>query len=104
MLRPLRYCATPGCDQLVPRGYCRAHGVRANHVARRWYYTARWLRLRRQVMTEQAYTCAKCAAVGLALEVDHVQPHNGDAALFWSRANLQALCTPCHTRKTRRGE
>ena len=27
---------------------------------------------------------------------DHIEPHRGDPVLFWSRANLQCLCKPCH--------
>jgi 5-methylcytosine-specific restriction endonuclease McrA len=33
-----------------------------------------------------------------------VQPHRGNAALFWSVANWQPLCDRCHGEKTRRGE
>ena len=32
--------------------------------------------------------------------VDHRRAHGGDEMLFWDRANWQALCTPCHNRKT----
>lgn len=28
--------------------------------------------------------------------VDHIVPHRGDLALFWSRSNWQPLCKPCH--------
>lgn len=95
----MQYCTQPGCSVLVPRGRCPQHaGVR------RWYYTIRWARLRQQVLMDQAYTCAHCGHVQLDMDIDHIRPHDNHPAWFWSRANLQALCKPCHTRKTRRGE
>ena len=33
-------------------------------------------------------------------DVDHIIPHRGDQKLFWDRNNWQALCKPCHDRKT----
>jgi 5-methylcytosine-specific restriction enzyme A len=103
MQKPLTYCAQPGCPVRVPRGYCPQHAVRVNADVRRWYCTARWSRLRQQVCVDQAYACAQCGQVCLDLDVDHVTPHQGHPGLFWSRANLQALCKPCHTRKTLKG-
>src|SRR5262245_12823912 len=101
----LQYCIHPGCSQIVSRGRCARHAVqeehaRDNYAIRRWYRTARWTRLRTRVLREQTYACAQCGQVQLALDVDHIQPHRGDARLFWDRTNLQALCSPCHTRKT----
>jgi len=101
----MRYCAQPGCSQLVPRGRCRTHALqqeqtRNNLDARRWYNTTRWYRLRARVLRECAYQCAGCDQVQLRLDVDHITPHRGNAGLFWSRENLQALCPVCHTRKT----
>jgi len=37
-----------------------------------------------------------------ATEVDHVEPHRGDHEKFWDPGNHQALCKPCHSRKTAR--
>ena len=35
---------------------------------------------------------------------DHVLPHRGDQGLMWDATNnWQALCTPCHARKTKAG-
>jgi 5-methylcytosine-specific restriction protein A len=110
MDRPLAYCTEPGCPTRVPRGRCEAHmppprqeADRDNVAVRRWYRTARWARLRQAVLVDAAYTCATCGAVQLRLEVDHVTRHHGHPALFWDRTNLQALCPPCHTKKTNRG-
>lgn len=66
---------------------------------RAWYKTARWQRLRWQVLVEGRFTCARCGILEgetSQLVADHVTPHRGDAGLFWDRANLQVLCVPCH--------
>ena len=42
---------------------------------------------------------------GRSLHVDHITPHNGDAALICEQTNLQTLCaTPCHAVEKRRIE
>jgi 5-methylcytosine-specific restriction protein A len=56
-----------------------------------------------EVIREQPF-CVECIKLGLRVltsDVDHIEPHRGDPRLFWSRGNLQGLCRPCHTRKTR---
>lgn len=111
MQRALRFCAHQGCRTLVEQGKCPRHTVeqehgRTNWVVRRWYRTARWFRLRDQVKVEEPY-CRECLAEGRrerTEHVDHIEPHRGDAVLFWSRANLQGLCAQHHGRKTSRGE
>jgi len=76
-----------------------------------FYSNAAWRRLRRVVL-EQTPLCRHCQAVGIitsASEVDHIQavnPHNpyntenGKYGEPLAMSNLQALCKPCHTRKT----
>jgi 5-methylcytosine-specific restriction protein A len=108
-LAPKRYCVVPGCITLVEKGRCAPHAValehtRRNRDVRKWYYTLQWSELRKAVLVDAAYTCAICGVVQLALEVDHIVKHDGDPGKFWDRTNLQALCAPCHTRKTGRGE
>ena len=66
---------------------------------RAWYKTARWQRLRWQVLTDAMFTCAMCSRLEgntSQLVADHITPHRGDEALFWSRANIQCLCKSCH--------
>lgn len=110
MDRPLRYCAEAGCTVRVVRGRCPEHAIvrvesaRPDLEVRRWYRTERWTRVRRAVIVDAVCTCAACGVVTLRMEVDHVVPHKGSPALFWDRANLQALCHDCHTAKTNRGE
>jgi 5-methylcytosine-specific restriction endonuclease McrA len=111
MDRPLQACTEPGCPARVLRGRCEAHtlparqeGDRDNVAVRRWYRTARWMRLRLAVLVDAAYQCQGCGAVQVALEVDHIVRHRGDPDRFWDRTNLQALCSTCHAHKTNRGE
>jgi len=111
MLAPLRACAVPSCPALVRTGRCPTHArqyerQRPNADIRAWYHTSRWRRLRAIVLREQPL-CVQCQAehhVRAATEVDHITPHHGDVVLFWSRSNLQGLCSTCHARKTRSGQ
>jgi 5-methylcytosine-specific restriction enzyme A len=102
-------CSVPGCPQLTTGRRCQIHSVaaehaRPNYALRRWYRTPQWKALRAQILRDQAYRCADCGQVILALEIDHIARHGGNPRLFWQRANLQALCRSCHQRKTQRGE
>lgn len=101
----LRPCLQPGCPALVTKGRCATHGARPNADARRAYHTARWQRLRAQVLREQP-CCQECRSRGrvvMSTDVDHIVPHRGDEDLFWARSNLQGLCHGCHSAKTRSG-
>jgi len=107
--RAPHYCATPGCPTITARRHCPAHAVAREHArpnwdVRRWYRTPRWKALRTRVLREAAYQCAACGHVCLTLEVDHVTKHHGDLTQFWDRANMQALCRSCHSRKTQLGD
>lgn len=65
-------------------------------------YDGTWRKLR-QVFIRQNPLCAMCMQQGRivpAKEVDHIRPHRGDNALRMDWDNLQALCKPCHSRKT----
>ena len=76
---------------------------------RRWYKTARWQRLRMDVLVRDLFTCQwpGCGRVvgdASQLVADHRVPHRGDAALFWDAANLQCLCKHCHDGPKARAE
>jgi hypothetical protein len=65
-------------------------------------YGGRWQRAR-PIYLKRHPLCVLCLARGklvVAVEIDHIQPHNGDPALMWDWDNWQALCKPCHSRKT----
>lgn len=60
----------------------------------------RWQAIRQAIIERDGFACVLCGAHG-RLEVDHIQPVRDRPDLSFDPANLQALCTPCHTRKTR---
>jgi 5-methylcytosine-specific restriction protein A len=67
-------------------------------------YGAQW-RIARVHFLRNHPLCMGDACAGLlmpATVVDHITPHRGDVRLFWDRTNWQALCKPCHDRKTAR--
>jgi 5-methylcytosine-specific restriction protein A len=106
-----QFCGEPGCGVLVTSGRCQAHTSRARLTqlayakAHRWYCSARWQRLRAEVLRDEPF-CRSCLANGrkvITSDIDHIQKHNGEAVLFWNRSNLQGLCKACHAVKTARG-
>jgi 5-methylcytosine-specific restriction endonuclease McrA len=64
----------------------------------RRHSTARWQRLRRQVIARDGGICQiqgpRCR--GVANSAHHVLPSSQYPELFWSPENLQAACTPCN--------
>jgi 5-methylcytosine-specific restriction protein A len=65
-----------------------------------------WRAARKRYLTVHPL-CAECERVGrftVATVVDHVIPHKGHPDLFWNESNWQALCKPCHDRKTARSD
>jgi len=70
-----------------------------------WLNTARWQRLRREVLLRDGYICQQTGVdlVGKHPEanspvVDHIEPHRGDEALFWDEDNLQSVTKEWHDR------
>src|ERR1044072_1467222 len=72
-------------------------------------YGAAWEKIRKQVMERDKGLCQVCLATGrptIATQVDHITSKAKAKRLAWSDArtdslaNLQAICTPCHDRKT----
>ncbi|MEM8551089.1 MAG: HNH endonuclease signature motif containing protein [Pseudomonadota bacterium] len=61
--------------------------------------TARWRRLRWQILKRDGFRCVECGAGG-RLEVDHRRPVRTNPELAWEPSNLQVLCPGCHSRKT----
>ena len=61
--------------------------------------TGRWLQARNaRIKLRDLYTCRACGMVTETLEIDHiVGMANGGSD---DDGNLQALCVPCHERKT----
>ena len=72
---------------------------------RRLYATARWRAIRAmQLATEPL--CRMCLDAGVAITAtvcDHITPHRGDVAAFWS-GPFQSLCASCHSAAKQRAE
>ena len=110
---PKHPCAYPGCPTLVAghSGKCEKHRIqqrreleagRASATSRG--YGSRWRTARKRFL-ELNPLCVECNRMGrltAATVVDHIVPHKGDAELFWDQSCWQALCKPCHDRKTAR--
>lgn len=97
-------CKHPGCPRLTEELYCEEHKPlhpdRPPRESRG--YTVKW-RKARDVYLRKHPLCVKCFAEGRfvkATVVDHIIPHRGDQHLMWAESNWQALCKPCHDRKT----
>lgn len=99
----------PGCGQLLPKGQarcqpCRAKLYRAQDAARpehvAFYSSTAWKKLRAQVLEEVGACQTDCGRA--AREVDHIIPRRVRPDLALERANLRAMCRPCHN--GRRGE
>ena len=105
--RPNVPCKHPGCARLVPygRAYCDEHAQAHRGDGRTTTekgYTRRWQQARDRFLKTHPL-CVRCQAAGKltpATVVDHIVPHRGDQVLFWDQNNWQALCKPCHDRKT----
>ena len=105
--KPMYPCRHPGCPNLVPVGqkYCDQH--KALHpeevrTASKRGYNSRWRRASRMFLAAHPF-CEECLKQGKytkATVVDHVVPHRDDPKLFWDENNWQALCKPCHDKKT----
>jgi len=69
-------------------------------------YNAEWRRQSKQYLITNP-ECVFCKAKGklaLAVVVDHIRAHRGNARLFWDHANWQGLCQRCHNSTKQRME
>jgi len=113
---PRKPCGCPTCPNLIPVGqqFCEVHrkdspdleAVRPSRSGGNLYNTARWRRLRKQVLQREPFCreCKKHGAAVMATDVDHIKSHRGNEELFWDINNLQPLCHSCHSKKTRRDD
>jgi len=70
-------------------------------LTRRWYKTARWRTLRRDILARDQFTCQvpECGQFfgdATNLIAHHRKPPNGNESLFWNPGNLQCVCKKCH--------
>lgn len=105
--RPKVPCKHPGCAELVDSGarYCEKHKAQHPEEVRSASsrgYGRRWQKASKAFLQSHPL-CAECMKEGRyvrATVVDHIIAHRGDQKLFWDQGNWQALCKPCHDRKT----
>lgn len=111
MTRPKHACTEPGCPTLVTKGYCLRHNrnrrLREGQGSRQRdqretnrNYDGRWRKLRKIVLARDPI-CKDCSEAP-STEVDHIIPraptqHAADV----TEEELQGLCKPCHSKKTR---
>ena len=62
--------------------------------------TARWRRLRRQILARDGWECQSCSKLLGMAQVDHIKPVFQGGAAF-DPTNLQVLCVSCHAEKTK---
>jgi 5-methylcytosine-specific restriction protein A len=106
--KPKRPCRYPGCPAIVPGGgLCGEHKreQRRREDADRLSATQRgygteWRR-RTARFRRQNPLCVNYARCGnRTTTVDHIVPARKREDLFWDESNWQAMCGPCHSRKT----
>lgn len=107
-------CTSPGCAGIVRAGVCSVCGPRkvqrdADYDRRRGSaasrgYGRRWQDLRLMFLRANP-VCADCERLGQvteATEVHHKLAKRDGGRDEWD--NLEALCKPCHSKRTMRGE
>ena len=97
-------CRHPGCPNLTEVKYCEEH----KHLhpdrpsAENRGYNSKWRKLSQQYLRKHPL-CVRCLANGRytkATVTDHIIPHRNRPELMWDESNFQALCKPCHDKKT----
>lgn len=108
--KPKKPCRYPGCPLLVDGTYCEAHQKLVTQqynkygrddFTKNFYKTPEWLCTRKQYLQAHPF-CEECLKEGKrtqATMVDHIVPIKDGGDKF-APANLQALCWPCHSRKS----
>ncbi|WP_300534616.1 HNH endonuclease signature motif containing protein [uncultured Mameliella sp.] len=106
-LKPMSSGLTSLATRLSHLDQTRDQARGAVKRSRAWYNSKRWQEMRRQVLQDAGFTCARCGFASLekwGLVADHIEPHREDEARFWDRENLQCLCWTCHSRDKQREE
>lgn len=97
----LTVCSERGCPELVPVGVSRCH----EHARPAWIVPSQhtldrprdWYKRRERIKRRDKGTCVQCGGTGT--HVDHIIPVSRGGS--WSLENLQLLCVPCHSKKTK---
>lgn len=105
---PQKPCSYPGCSKLIDpkKKYCKEHEKLFPEYKRNTRktngYNKQWMRESKKFLATHPFCvrCKKAGRVTPATVVDHIIPHRNNKQLFWDRSNWQALCKPCHDKKT----
>lgn len=92
--RAPRHCTAPGCAHQTTTGQCPRHGDPRPSAHVRGYDTE-WNRTSRRYRKTHP-TCENPHCHQPSEHVDHIDGDNTNH----NPTNLQALCHPCHSRKT----
>jgi len=115
MKKPFKPCRKMGCSQLTRESYCESHQNLTKEIKRiydseqrdpkhkTFYNSEVWKKVRRLALVRDNHCCVKCREEGKvvrASHVDHIQELQDSWELRAEITNLQALCVPCHNKKT----
>ena len=102
--KALKPCRHSGCPNLTDDLYCTEH--KPMHPDRpsasKRGYSSKWQKVSRAYLRCNPL-CVRCLAGGRYIQAtvtDHIIPHRNRPELLWNETNFQALCKPCHDRKT----
>jgi 5-methylcytosine-specific restriction enzyme A len=105
-----RYCPVQNCPNRTNGGLCPEHAnkkqhARFNYTWQRLYRRTAWKRLRERVLFEEPICgdCKRDGRITASQDVHHLKRPTNETQ-FYERANLQALCRPCHSTRTGLGE
>lgn len=108
---PPRIGAAPARLDRAPTDQQSPRRRRDNAPWRSWYGTARWQRLRQEVLIRDAYTCQRTGQVlggkypaPDSPTVNHKKPHRGNPILFWDPDNLETVSKAEHDAAIQREE
>jgi 5-methylcytosine-specific restriction endonuclease McrA len=108
-----RLCCEPGCaevlEEALPSARCQAH---RRTPWDRWEATADPAKLvgyghrrrcfRQAIIRERGARCEGCGAIGVQLELHHIDRQGMTGPRAFDRSNVRLTCVPCHRRLGRR--
>lgn len=115
---PMKQCAEPGCNQLIPfrERRCPEHQIedrkkRSRYQAKAacrehsWLYrTKRWLSMRKRVLKERGGLCELCKVDGRLTIAEHVHHvYEWETYDDFFENEFMILCPSCHMKAHRKG-
>lgn len=114
VLRAMKVCMKPGCNNLTRDGYCEVHKqqetseqqkkydrMNRNQKARDFYKSKEWFKARSKRMKIDFGLCVKCKQEGRLTHANVVH-HKEELLKAWDKRvdidNLECLCHACHNK------